>query len=100
MASLQQTTCLNGSKTAVTAGRLAPAKLVQRSRLPVRVAATASITAGIIDGKKIAEDIRKEIAAEVQQLQAKAGRAPGLAGEPWATNEAVFSRGGVTVQNT
>eukprot|EP00879_Flechtneria_rotunda_P019624 GHRR01020620.1.p1 GENE.GHRR01020620.1~~GHRR01020620.1.p1 ORF type:complete len:343 (+),score=107.24 GHRR01020620.1:235-1263(+) len=44
-------------------------------------AATASQeqTAGIIDGKEIAEDIRKEIATEVQQLKDKAGRVPGLA---------------------
>eukprot|EP00879_Flechtneria_rotunda_P025078 GHRR01026621.1.p1 GENE.GHRR01026621.1~~GHRR01026621.1.p1 ORF type:complete len:163 (-),score=48.55 GHRR01026621.1:624-1112(-) len=44
-------------------------------------AATASQeqTAGIIDGREIAEDIRKEIATEVQQLKDKAGRVPGLA---------------------
>jgi hypothetical protein len=43
------------------------------------LAAAAPAKAGLIDGKKIAEDIRKEIAAEVQQLQKAAGRAPGLA---------------------
>lgn len=42
-------------------------------------AAAPAKAAAIIDGKKIAEDIRKEIAAEVQQLQPSIGRAPGLA---------------------
>lgn len=55
------------------------------SRRPVVAAAAAAPApaaaraAALIDGKKIAEDIRKEIAAEVQQLQQTAGRAPGLA---------------------
>lgn len=42
-------------------------------------AAAAAQAAAVIDGKKIAEDIRKEIAAEVAALQPSAGRAPGLA---------------------
>lgn len=45
---------------------------------PLRAAAAES-TAAIIDGKKIAEDIRKEIAAEVAEIKAKTGKAPGLA---------------------
>lgn len=57
------------------------------SRCPIAAAAAAAApasapaarAAALIDGKKIAEDIRKEIAAEVQQLQQAAGRAPGLA---------------------
>lgn len=54
------------------------------SRRPVAAAAAAPApaaarAAALIDGKKIAEDIRKEISAEVQQLQQTAGRAPGLA---------------------
>jgi hypothetical protein len=47
------------------------------NNLSVRVRAAA--TASIIDGKKIAEDIRKEVAAEVTALKAATGRAPGLA---------------------
>ena len=78
---MQQITRINGSSRSMAAPRLAPSKICQRSRLACPVAAAATAKAGIIDGKKIAEDIRKEIAAEVQQLQAKAGRAPGLAGE-------------------
>lgn len=35
--------------------------------------------AKIIDGKQTAADIRREIAAEVETIKAKAGRAPGLA---------------------
>jgi hypothetical protein len=35
-------------------------------------------TAQIIDGKKVAEEIRKEIAAEVQKLKAEHGMTPGL----------------------
>jgi hypothetical protein len=62
-------------------------QVIHRRRSPLAAAAAApaaapsgsAAKAGLIDGKKIAEDIRKEIAAEVQQLQAKAGRAPGLA---------------------
>lgn len=42
-------------------------------------AAAAAATASIIDGKKIAEDIRKEIAAEVETLKASTGHVPGLA---------------------
>jgi hypothetical protein len=72
--------------------RLAAGQRQQRAAAPVAlrssscrrvfmrpVAAAAPAKAGLIDGKKIAEDIRKEIAAEVQQLQKAAGRAPGLA---------------------
>lgn len=83
MASLQQATRINSCRP-VAAPRLAPNKPTQTSRMPSAVAAAAAATkAGLIDGKKIADDIRKEIAAEVQQLQPKAGRAPGLAGEHW-----------------
>eukprot|EP00883_Tetradesmus_obliquus_P011433 jgi/Sobl393_1/420/SZX59733.1 len=60
----------------------APAVLrssISRRTLLRPLAAAAPTKAGLIDGKKIAEDIRKEIAAEVQQLQKAAGRAPGLA---------------------
>jgi len=35
--------------------------------------------AQIIDGKKIAADIRAEIKAEVERLKAKTGKVPGLA---------------------
>lgn len=79
MASMQQMTRIHSSRP-VVAPRLAPSRLANSSRMPTAVAAAAPAKAGIIDGKKIAEDIRKEIAAEVQQLQSKAGRAPGLAG--------------------
>jgi hypothetical protein len=48
-------------------------------RLAVTRAAVAGGTAAIIDGKQIAADIRKEIAAEVAQVMAKTGKAPGLA---------------------
>jgi len=54
-------------------------RLVRPVVAAAAAAAPAAKTAAIIDGKKIAEDIRKEIAAEVQQLQQSAGRAPGLA---------------------
>ncbi|GAX79719.1 hypothetical protein CEUSTIGMA_g7160.t1 [Chlamydomonas eustigma] len=53
-----------------------------RQSLSVRVNACSSSaisTAQIIDGKKIAEEIRKEIAAEVQKLKAEHGMTPGLA---------------------
>jgi hypothetical protein len=72
--------------------RLAAGQRQQRAAAPVALrssscrrvllrpaAAAAPAKASLIDGKKIAEDIRKEIAAEVQQLQKAAGRAPGLA---------------------
>ena len=54
----------------------------RRATLRVSAAAPAAAAAGaakVIDGKKIAEDIRKEIAAEVQQIRARTGKAPGLA---------------------
>ncbi|KAL6759866.1 tetrahydrofolate dehydrogenase/cyclohydrolase, partial [Haematococcus lacustris] len=40
---------------------------------------TMASAAKLIDGKKIAEDIRGEIAAEVATLKAQTGRVPGLA---------------------
>jgi len=46
---------------------------------PAPHAAPVAGAAKIIDGKQIAEDIRKEIAAEVAGLKAATGRAPGLA---------------------
>lgn len=51
------------------------------SRRVLRATAAAPVAgaAKIIDGKQIAEDIRKEIAAEVAGLKAATGRAPGLA---------------------
>ncbi|MEW5317280.1 MAG: hypothetical protein WDW38_008591 [Sanguina aurantia] len=45
----------------------------------VRAHASATHVAQLIDGKKIAEDIRKEIAAEVVLLKASTGVTPGLA---------------------
>jgi hypothetical protein len=53
--------------------------LPRAARLPVMRGAVAEGTAAIIDGKQIAADIRKEIAAEVAQVKAKTGKAPGLA---------------------
>ncbi|KAI7845704.1 hypothetical protein COHA_000818 [Chlorella ohadii] len=38
-----------------------------------------AMAAKLIDGKAIAEDIRKELKAEVEQLKAKYGKTPGLA---------------------
>lgn len=64
--SRQQHTCQRSSRLACPVAAAA-------------AAAPAARAAAIIDGKKIAEDICKEIAAEVQQLQQAAGRAPGLA---------------------
>ncbi|KAF8057282.1 FOLD2 [Scenedesmus sp. PABB004] len=53
----------------------------RRAAPPAAAAAAApgAARAGLIDGKRIAEDIRKEIAAEVAALAPAAGRAPGLA---------------------
>lgn len=42
----------------------------------IRASAAAATTAKIIDGKKIAETIRGEIAAEVAALKAKTGKVP------------------------
>lgn len=53
--------------------------LALRPRPCVRVDAVASQTARIIDGKKIAEEIRGEIGAEVAVLKAQTGKVPGLA---------------------
>lgn len=53
--------------------------MLARPAAAAAAAAPTASAAAVIDGKKIAEDIRKEIAAEVQQLQQAAGRAPGLA---------------------
>lgn len=61
------------------AGPLRAAALGRRRALPVAAAAPVAGAAKIIDGKQIAEDIRKEIAAEVAQLKQATGRVPGLA---------------------
>lgn len=50
-----------------------------RQQVRVQAVAAPAQTARIIDGKKIAEDIRGEIAAEVKILKAKTGKTPGLA---------------------
>jgi hypothetical protein len=76
MALLQQQQRLAASQRQRAA---APCVLRSTRTLLRPLAAAAPTKAGLIDGKKIAEDIRKEIAAEVQQLQKAAGRAPGLA---------------------
>lgn len=52
---------------------------VPRTALPMAATASAPSSAAIIDGKAIAEDIRREIATEVAALKPAAGRAPGLA---------------------
>lgn len=59
----------------------APARAPRPARAAPRPprAAPAAGPAAIIDGKKIAEDIRKEIASEVSALKASTGKAPGLA---------------------
>lgn len=46
-----------------------------RRTIVAQAAAAPASQAKIIDGKKIAEDIRKEIAAEVAQLKEKTGKA-------------------------
>ncbi|GBF92595.1 5,10-methylenetetrahydrofolate dehydrogenase [Raphidocelis subcapitata] len=58
---------------------LAPAPLARSRALRVCAAAPVAGAAKIIDGKQIAEDIRREIAAEVAALKAATGKAPGLA---------------------
>lgn len=67
------------SKTLHCSGR--PANLQPCARVVWTHAGSAAMasTAKLIDGKKIAEDIRGEIAAEVATLKAQTGRVPGLA---------------------
>mmetsp|Transcript_5723 Transcript_5723/g.17026 ORF Transcript_5723/g.17026 Transcript_5723/m.17026 type:complete len:334 (-) Transcript_5723:2441-3442(-) len=58
---------------------------LSRGRLAVRVCprrgpvSRAAMTSKLIDGKKIAETVREEIAGEVRKLEQKFGRKPGLA---------------------
>jgi len=56
--------------------------LVPRPRQRAGTSCTAAAVASgvqIIDGKKIAEDIRGEIASEVAKIKAASGQVPGLA---------------------
>jgi hypothetical protein len=53
----------------------APSAIVTRAGRPATVRVSAQAAAKIIDGKKIAEDIRGEIAAEVAALKQKTGKA-------------------------
>lgn len=55
--------------------RAMPARVGRVPAVRVRATAAPPASARIIDGKKIAEDIRGEIAAEVAQLKAKHGKA-------------------------
>ena len=48
-------------------------------RPSLRASAAAVATAQIIDGKKVAEQLRSEIAEEVKKMQAAHGLTPGLA---------------------
>mmetsp|Transcript_15525 Transcript_15525/g.33697 ORF Transcript_15525/g.33697 Transcript_15525/m.33697 type:complete len:335 (+) Transcript_15525:69-1073(+) len=60
-------------------GRSAATPAPRIVRPSIVLNAVASSKATIIDGKKVAEDIRQEIAAEVAELKAKHNLTPGLA---------------------
>uniref|UniRef100_A0A7S0RK13 Methenyltetrahydrofolate cyclohydrolase n=1 Tax=Chlamydomonas leiostraca TaxID=1034604 RepID=A0A7S0RK13_9CHLO len=67
---------LHGGRMAMRPSAVVVARAPRRV---VQVQAATAQAAKIIDGKKIAEDIRGEIAAEVKELKAKTGKTPGLA---------------------